>query len=215
MYKKKSCNFRGSWFLNLKFTRGVTKFCRISRAESLFSLEYLGIKWQTKNSKGVFRKVYLQPPCLDFSWNSPTLTILFEILTIDDMPVDASYMLWFLLKYWEIVEIGPKTDFLANFVNFFVYTPWHLMNYTPIFCQMKDLINIYICGKFCSIAYVVGTLKIFRVSCIDSASMKWPLFGFFCSCSPNYCSILQNFDQSLSIKTNTLLEKSLKVLKFG
>ena len=113
MYKKKSYNFRGSWFLNLKFTRGVTKFCRISRAESLFSLEYLGIKWQTKNSKGVFRKVYLQPPCSDFSWNSPTLTILFEILTIDDMPVDASYMLWFLLKYWEIVEIGPKNWFFG------------------------------------------------------------------------------------------------------
>ena len=44
-------------------------------------------------------KVYPQSPCLDFSWNIPTLSILFTILTIDDMQDDASDMLRIFLKY--------------------------------------------------------------------------------------------------------------------
>ena len=44
-------------------------------------------------------KVYPQCPCLDFSWNIPTLSILFTILTIDDMQDDASDMLRIFLKY--------------------------------------------------------------------------------------------------------------------
>ena len=45
---------------------------------------------------------------------------------------------------------------------------------------MKDLIKIYICGKFHQ--YAVAKLKIFedkKFFCIDSASIKWPFWGFF------------------------------------
>ena len=39
------------------------------------------------------------------------LSILFEILSSDDMKDNASGMLQFLLKYQEVAEIGPKEHF--------------------------------------------------------------------------------------------------------
>ena len=74
-------------------------------------MEYLGVKacfpWnflgqsdKSKNSRGGggFRKLYPQPPYLDLdlSRNSPMLSILIEILTIDDMQDDTFDMLGFL-----------------------------------------------------------------------------------------------------------------------
>ena len=48
-----------------------------------------------------------------------------------------------------MVKIGAKNGFLAHFVSFnFVYAPLHPMSYAPRFCQMKDVIKIYIYGKF-------------------------------------------------------------------
>ena len=44
---------------------------------------------------------------------------------------------------------------------------------------MKDLLRNIYAVSFIIIAYVVAKLKFFKVSCIDSASMKWRLFGFF------------------------------------
>ena len=51
-------------------------------------------------------------------------SILFENLNSDDMQDDASDM------------------------PFFVYAFLHPMSYTPRFFQVKDIIKIYICGKF-------------------------------------------------------------------
>ena len=45
--EKQMWNFPGSWFLALEFPRGGTQFCRIYRSESLFSPEFLKVKWQT------------------------------------------------------------------------------------------------------------------------------------------------------------------------
>ena len=45
-------------------------------------------------------------------------------LISDDMKDDALDSLWFLFKYYEMVEIGPKI-FLAHFVSFFVYALLH------------------------------------------------------------------------------------------
>ena len=109
-----------------------------------------------------FRKVYPQHSCLDFSWNSPVLSILFEILNTDVMQDDASDMLQFLQKYYEMVRIGTKKRYWGSFCNFFcLRNLLHSMNYTSRFCQMK--------------------VKNF---CIDSPSMKWPLFGFYGAHSP-------------------------------
>ena len=52
------------------------------------------------------------------------------------------------------------------------------MNYTAGFCQMKDLIKIYICSNFHQYSICNCEIKNFQ-NFIDSASMKWPLFGFF------------------------------------
>ena len=77
------------------------------------------------------------------------LPILFEILTSDDMQDDASDMLPFLLKYSEMVKNGAKKLFFYSyFVTFFVYALLHPMSYPPRFCQMKEVIKVYICGKF-------------------------------------------------------------------
>ena len=62
-YKEKLMwNFLGSWFLTLEFPRGGTQFCRISRGESLFSLEFPKVKWQIlKFQRENFGKVYPPP----------------------------------------------------------------------------------------------------------------------------------------------------------
>ena len=49
---------------------------------------------------------------------------------------------------------------------------------------MKDLLRNIYAVSFIIIAYVVAKLKFFKVSCIDSASMKWRLFGFFLALIP-------------------------------
>ena len=59
------------------------------------------------------------------------------------------------------------------------------MNYAPKFCQMKDLIKICICGKFHQYSICSCEIKEFQsFLCIDSASMKWPLFELFGPYSP-------------------------------
>ena len=67
---------------------------------------------KSKNSRGVFRKVYPQHPCLDSSYNSP---ILLAILTINDMQDDESGMLLVL------IEVFKNGRFLAHFVSIFIY----------------------------------------------------------------------------------------------
>ena len=83
------------------------------------------------------------------------------------------YGFYWSIKKWS--KLGQKTKFLAHFVSFFVYALLYSMN-TPIFCQMKDPITIYICDKLMKlttdIAYVLVKLKFFKVPCIDSASLK-------------------------------------------
>ena len=64
-------NFQGSWFLAIEFPRCVTQSSRISSGESLLCLEFPRVKDKLKNSRGFFRKVCPQPPCLDNFRNSP------------------------------------------------------------------------------------------------------------------------------------------------
>ena len=63
-------------------------------------------------------------------------------MTSDDMQDEASSLLLFLLKYQELVKIGPKIC-LGHFLRFFVYALLRPMSYAPRFCQMNDLIRIY------------------------------------------------------------------------
>ena len=70
---------------------------------------------------------------------------------------------WFFDQFWK---------------NFFVYALLHPMSYISSFYQMKDLIKIYMVS-FISAEFVVVKLKVFKFFLINSASMKWPLLGFF------------------------------------
>ena len=68
--------------------------------------------------------------------------------------------------------------------------------------------------SFISISFVVLKLKVF---CIDSASMKWPLFRVFLGAyTPKHCSVLLKFWQEVvSNKENTVFKKSFKNLNFS
>ena len=143
---KKKWNFQGCTRTNHVISMGLGflpwNFQEVSHNFAEFpevkGWNFLGQSDKTKISirregRGV-RKVYPQPPCMDFSWDSPTLSILFAILTIDDMQDDAPDILRFLLKYYEMVKIETKTLFFAHFVSFLVEALLHPMNYTPRFC---------------------------------------------------------------------------------
>ena len=116
----------------------------------------------------------------------PKMSILFELLTSDDVQNDASDIVQFLLKYKEIVQTRSKSWFFGLFwSDFFVHGLLHSMSYTPTFWQMEDLIKIYISVvSFINIAFVVVKVKIFKVFRIDSAAMKWSLFGGFSALLP-------------------------------
>ena len=91
-----------------------------------------------------------------------------------------------------MAKIWPKNWFFVSFWKvFFVYALW----ITPQdFVKWKTLlIHIFVVSSI-SIAYVVGKLKIFKVSCIDSAFMNWPLFGIFWLLFPQ---LLFNLDEIL------------------
>ena len=60
------------------------------------------------NIPGEFSEKYILNPCLDFSCNSPKLSIFFVIFIIDDKQDDPSDMLRFSLKYHGMVTTEPK-----------------------------------------------------------------------------------------------------------
>ena len=52
----------------------------------------------------------------------------------------------FILK--KHLKLSKKIDFLAHFERFLVYAFLRPMSYTPIFCQIKRLMEVHNCGKF-------------------------------------------------------------------
>ena len=85
---KNHVEFVGSWFLALEIPMGVTQFCRISRVEASFCLEFVWVrvKWQILKFHVSFSKKYIlnSLSCLGFFWNRPiswtsaTLVILYS-----------------------------------------------------------------------------------------------------------------------------------------
>ena len=66
---------------------------------------------------------------------------------------------WWRTRWWiryatvfiEVLRNGQnwaKKLIIGSFWEFFVCGILHPMSYVPRFCQMKDLIKIYVCGKF-------------------------------------------------------------------
>ena len=53
---------------------------------------------------------------------------------------------YFILK--KHLKLSQKTHFLAHFERFLVYTFLRHVSYTPIFSQIKFLMEVHNCGKF-------------------------------------------------------------------
>ena len=107
------------------------------------------------------------------------------------------------------------------FVSFWVflftlsYTLWDL---PQDFTKWKTLLWYIALVSFIRIESVVVKLKIFKVYCIDSASMNEmaPFWGFLGPYSPKYCLILlKMWPEVVSINKKTVFEKSFKILNFG
>ena len=115
----------------------------------------------------------------------------------------------------EMVKIWPKKLFFVSFCEVFFMPSYTLWITLQDFAKWKTLLRYIFLVSSVSIAYVVVKLKCFKVSCIDSASMKWLLFGFFGSYSPNY---LFDPDEILtrgnSIRQTHCLKNSSKFWKF-
>ena len=122
--------------------------------------------------------------------------------------------------YWSIKKWSKLGYFWLN-LRVFLFTPsYTLWDKTQDFPKWKAFLRYISVVNFISIAYVVVKLKIFKVFCINLASMNWPLFVIFWAfTAPNIVWSCWNFDQSksrpVSNKTNTVFEKSFKILNFG
>ena len=146
------------------------------------------------------------------------LSVLFRIFTSDDMQDfqdDASDMLWIILKYYGW-NCAKKLIFWLN-LRGFLFTPSDTLWVTPKdFSKWKTLLRYILVVSFIRIVYVIVKLKIFKVFCIDSASMKLPILGGFGALtSPNIVPSCWNVDQWLPPIRQILLEKSFKILHFG
>ena len=71
--KKIMWNFQGSLFLALEFPRDLTQFCGLSRVELCFAQNFRGYSKKMKNSKGVFKKIFPQPPLFGFFLEQPIM----------------------------------------------------------------------------------------------------------------------------------------------
>ena len=102
-------------------------------------------------------------------------------LASDDKQDDASDM-----QFFEVFRNGPNW---AKKLIFLLIL--HTMRDPPRICQMKDLIKIYICGKFHQYSICGCEIKNVKVFCTDSVSMEMaPFYDFFGPYSPKYCLIL-------------------------
>ena len=91
------------------------------------------------------------------------------------------------------------------------------MSYASKFCQIKDLIKIYICGKFHQYSICGCKGKSFQnFSYWFSIHKMAPFFGFWALTPPNIVRSCWNFEQRKFFnKTKTVFEKSFKILNFG
>ena len=99
---------------------------------------------------------------------------------------------------WAQILIWPAKRLL-------VYTFLRPMIYVPSFYLLKDLMKIRNRGKFHQYS-ICSCLKIFKVLCTDSASMRWPLLEDFCGLtSPNMVQFCRNSRGSTLANKNIVL----------
>ena len=91
---------------------------------------------------------------------------------------------------------AKKLIFLVHFESFPLYTFLYPMSYVPRFCQMKELIKVYICGKFHQYSICGCEIKNFDSFSYWFSICEMAPFGGFCALTPTnivqsivkYCS---------------------------
>ena len=139
----------------------------------------------------------------------PKMSILFENLTSDD--VQKMHQIWCSF-YWSInklSKLGQKTDFLAQFDRVFLlmasYTLWVTRQHFDKWITLLRYISVV---SYVNIAFTVVKFKIFKVFRIDSAAMKWSLFGGFSALFPQIL-----FGPAEIVTRGSLLERQNQCLK--
>ena len=133
------------------------------------------------------------------------LSILFKIF---DQWWHARWCIRYATAFIEVLslKLGKKTDLFGSFLEVFVYSLWHPMNYAPRFWQMKNLIKIRISDKFHQYSICGCEVKNFQSFLYWFSVHKMIPFGMFLgSYSPKYCLILLKFwPEVVSKKRNTI-----------
>ena len=118
---------------------------------------------------------------------------------------------YFILK--KHLKLSQKNNFLAHFERFLVYAFLRPVRYTPVFCQIKCLMEVHNFGKFhkCSICGCqVINFQMFSWRC--SIHEMAPFGGFLGPFSHKYgYSLLKFRPEVVSHKTKTVSEQSFKI----
>ena len=93
-----------------------------------------------------------------------------------------------------------------------MYALFHPMRYAPDFVNWKILLRYSFVACFISTGYAVVKFKVFL---LIHHPWKGPFLGFLALNSPKYCSILMKWWEVATNKTNTVFQKSFKLLNFG
>ena len=106
-----------------------------------------------------------------------------------------------------MVKIGPKSWFFW-LILFFFMSSFALWVTSYNFDKWKTLLRYISMASFINIVFVVVKLRIFKAFDIQSASMKWPLFGSFCALTPpDIVRFYWNFKQRWSsVRTTQCLK---------
>ena len=117
-----------------------------------------------------------------------------------------------MLQFREVFRNG--LNWTKKMIFWFIL---HLMSTSQNFAKYRTLLRYISEVSFISVAYAVVKWKILKVFCIDSVSMKCPLFcDFLRPYSPKYCLILLKlWPLVVSNKKKTVFKKSFKILNFG
>ena len=161
-----------------------------------------GRGWYPKAHYGCFWVVFWQ--------ELGKMSILFKILTSDDMQDDASDILGLYWRSKKWSKLGQKTDFFGSFWEVFCLFP-----FTQFELRLKILVNerpslsTYLRGKFHQYSICGCEFKNFRsFSCLFSIHKIAPFWDFLGPYFPKYCSTLLKFWPE--VVSNGLFQKKTK-----
>ena len=130
------------------------------------------------------------------------------------MQDDVSDMLWYAIKKW--LKLGQKNDILAHFERVFLRMLSYTLDLPKDFANWKILLRLLRYRVLWQASSVhdmwLWSLKFFYWFSLHEMV---PFGGFLGLYSPKFCSILQKWSEVVPDQTNTVFQKSFKILNFG